>query len=176
MDDQLKNILTVSLAAYAAVISTTVLIWDLYKWRYAERVRLEVSATPGFVMTNDPYKRKFIHVSVTNIGKIKTTIKLISLHGFNSKRELKKKRNGENVSIMLNPEYGKLPVTLEPGDDWACGFVENFDGIEKYLEYPIFVVQINDTMSRFPFHAEVDKQLLAEDLKKQFNVPAQTRR
>lgn len=52
--------------------------WDVYKWRYSERVQLKVTATPGFVTTTNP-KEEMIMVSVTNIGKVPTTLKLLSL-------------------------------------------------------------------------------------------------
>ncbi len=141
------------------VTGISAILWDFYKWRYNERVRLKVSATPGFVMTGNPHER-YIHITVYNIGKIPTTIKLLSLHNFDNKKELKK-RNGKNVSVIMNPAYGNLPARLNPGDDWAGGFKQNFDGVEKYLEYSIFVVQIEDTMSEFPFRAIIDKSLMS---------------
>lgn len=132
--------------------------WDFYKWRYSERVRLKVTATPNFVSTNNS-QEKLIWVTVTNIGKIPTTIKLLSFHGFDNKAE-QKNRNGKDVSIMLNPLHGQLPVRLNPGDDWACGFRQKGEGIEKYYKFKHFIVQIEDTMSEKPFRAEVDKSLV----------------
>lgn len=125
--------------------------WDFYKWRYSERVRLKVTATPNFVTTINPHK-KLIWVTVTNIGKIPTTIKLLSLHGFDTKAELKK-RNGKDLSIIMNPLHGQLPVRMNPGDDWGCGFTQDGEDIEKYYEYNHFIIQIEDTMSEKPFRA-----------------------
>ena len=88
------------------VAGISALAWDVYKWRYSEKVRLEVTATPNFVSTVDP-DTKHINVSVTNIGKIPTTIKLLSLTGFNSKKEMKK-RYGEEVSVLMNPHMARF--------------------------------------------------------------------
>lgn len=52
------------------------LIWDFYKWRYSERVRLRVWATPGFANTANPHEL-LISISVTNVGKIPTTLKAV---------------------------------------------------------------------------------------------------
>ncbi len=69
------------------------LIWDFYKWRYSERVRLRVWASGGHVTTVNPHE-ELIRISVTNIGKVATTIQAIALHGFNSRREMKKRSGG----------------------------------------------------------------------------------
>lgn len=135
------------------------LSWDFYKWRYSERVRLRVMATPGFVTTTDP-STEYVHVAVYNVGRMRTTIKAISLHGFDNKKELKK-RNGKKIRIVWNPSYGQLPAILEPGDDWACGLLQSSIN-KEYLQFEYFIVQIDDTMSEFPFRAQVDKKLLSK--------------
>jgi hypothetical protein len=131
--------------------------WDYYKWRYAERVQLRVWATPGFATTDNP-NENLISISVTNIGKISTTIKLISLHGFDSKRELKK-RNGQEPSVVLNPLYATapFPARLEPGNEWSGAINQDQEGIRKYLKYKYFILQIEDALSEKPFRAEIDK-------------------
>jgi hypothetical protein len=129
--------------------------WDYYKWRYAERVQLRVTATPGFVSTDDPRKEEFIMVSVANIGKIPTTLKLIAIQGFESKRKLRK-TYGQKVAIIRNILYNQLPVRLEPGNDWVGGIRQN-NQLKEFLEYEYFVVQVEDTMSKKPFRAIVNK-------------------
>lgn len=52
------------------------LCWDYYKWKYAERVQLKVTAIPNFVNAEDR-RKEMIWVSVTNIGKIPTTINFL---------------------------------------------------------------------------------------------------
>jgi hypothetical protein len=135
--------------------------WDYYKWRYAERVLLRVWATPGFVSTSDPRRTPFIMVSVTNIGKIPTTLKIISLHGFESKWGMRK-RNGKKAAIVPTPLYSQLPVRLEPGNDWGDGVSQDSEVIKEFLSYKYFVIQIEDTMSKKPFRAIVDKSLIKE--------------
>ncbi len=145
--------------AFTGVLGTvagvSALVWDFYKWRYAERVRLKVSATPGFVELGKP-GIEYINVTVTNVGKISTTIKLLSFHGFNSKKELKK-RNGQSVQIVRATAYGELPVRLDPGDDWTGGCRQDMAALVVCRDFKFFFVQIEDTLSDFPFRAEIDK-------------------
>ncbi|MBS1770033.1 MAG: hypothetical protein JSS77_10250 [Acidobacteria bacterium] len=141
------------------IAGVSALVWDYYKWRHSERVRLTVLATPGFVSTSDPYT-KYIHISVTNVGKIPTTIKLLSFHGFDSKKHLKSRR-GHHVSLVMTLGYGTLPVRLNPGDDWIGGIRQ--DQFVEYQAYKYFYVQIEDTMSEFPFRAEIEKTLIWPD-------------
>jgi hypothetical protein len=87
------------------MLGLAALIWDYYKWRYAERVLLRVTANPGMVSTQNP-KEKLIMVSVTNVGKIPTTINLLSLHGFTSKKGSKeaqwRKRGNRTSATVLS--------------------------------------------------------------------------
>lgn len=107
------------------LLALAALGWDFYKWRYAERVQLEVIANPGMVSTDNP-NEKLIMVRVTNIGKVSTTIKLLSLHGFDSKKALRK-RNGQNVAVAHLPMYcPPLPHKLSPGEEWDRFFKAAF--------------------------------------------------
>ncbi|HMH43422.1 MAG TPA: hypothetical protein VK557_08065 [Pyrinomonadaceae bacterium] len=146
------------------LLAVGALIWDFYKWRYAERVRLRVWATPGFANTVNP-QDKLISISVTNIGKIPTTLKLLSFHGFDSKKELKK-RNGKDVSINVSPLYptGPLPYRLEPGNEWNEAIDQRQPLLLKYLKHKYFIVQVEDTISEKPFRAEIDKKRFRESL------------
>jgi hypothetical protein len=130
--------------------------WDIYKWKVAERVQLKVSAMPGFVMTTGDPRQRYISITATNTGKISTTIKLLTLHGFKNKKDLKK-RNGEMASIVT-PVYGQLPVRLNPGDDWTAGLLQDLNGIEEYFQYPFVFVGFEDTVSDKPVRAQLDME------------------
>ncbi len=102
-----------------------------------------------------------IWVSVTNVGKVPTTIKLLSLHGFETKRQMRK-RNGKKVSIVTQPLYTQLPIRLNPGDDRGGGLSQNTEGIDVYIKFEHFIIQVEDTMSHKPFRPEVDKALIKQ--------------
>lgn len=146
------------------LLALLALIWDLYKWRYSERIRLRVWATPGFTSTHNPTET-LISISVTNIGKVPTTLKLLSFHGFDSKEELKK-RNGKDVSVNLYPLYatGPFPYRLEPGNEWSGSIDQTQPLLQKYLQHEYFIVQVEDTMSKTGFRAEIDKDRFVQSL------------
>lgn len=125
---------------------------------------LRVWATAGFANTVNPHE-KLISISVTNIGKIPTTLKLLSFHGFDSKKELKK-RNGKDVTINISPLYptGPFPYRLEPGNEWQGAIDQRQPSLLKYLKHKYFMVQVEDTMSEKPFRAEVDQKRFQESL------------
>ena len=137
------------------VLALVALIWDYYKWKHNETVQLEVQAIPNFAYTLNP-GQDYIRVMVKNIGKVSTTIKLITLHGFDSKRDMKKLPYGHSTAIVT-PAIGTLPVKLNPTDDWDGFLLQDLEGIETYFKYKHFCVQIEDSMSKKPFRAEVDK-------------------
>lgn len=102
---------------------------------------------------------------MTNIGKIPTTLKLLSFHGFDSKKELKK-RNGKEVSINISPLYptGPFPYRVEPGNEWHGAIDQTQPLLLKYLNHKYFIVQVEDTMSEKAFRAEIDKKRFRESL------------
>ena len=147
------------------LLGLAALIWDFYKWKFSEKVRLHVSAIPGFTTTINP-NDNLLSITVTNIGKVATTIKVLSFHGFDSKQELKN-RNGKDVSVNLNPMYatGPLPYRLEPGNEWTGSINQDQPLLKKYLDHKYFVVQVEDTMSDKPFRAIVDQERFRRSLK-----------
>jgi hypothetical protein len=171
-DAELTRLLAI-IGAVTGIIGTVAGLaaigWDFYKWRYSERVRLKVTANPNFLFYHPGLpdhmqpKDNLLAVSVTNIGKIPTTVKFVSFHGFNSKSAMRK-RNGEEMSFAMTPKYAELPAKLAHGDDWTGFFLQ--DGLETYLKYEYFVVQIEDSMSEFPFRAIVDKQSMVKKTKR----------
>jgi len=132
--------------------------WDFYKWRYSERVRLRVTAAPNFVSTDNP-NQPMIFVSIANIGRITTTIKIISLQGFESKKALKK-RHGQKISVVRSFLYNQLPVKLSSGEDWGGGIRQDTPDIDEFMKFKHFIVSIEDSVSDWPFRAEVDKALM----------------
>lgn len=136
------------------LLALAALLWDYYKWHLSEQVQLKVTAFPGFLMTTGDPNQEYISLTATNIGKIPTTIKLITLQGFEKKKDLKK-RNGQRVSIVT-PAYGQLPVQLKPGDDWTGGIYQDLSGIEEYYKYNLVFIQFEDTMSKTPIRAQLD--------------------
>lgn len=145
-----------------SLLAIAALGWDFYKWRYTERVRLKVWASGGHVTTTNRHE-ELIRVSVTNIGKVGTTIQAIALQGFNSKKEMKK-RYGHKVGVISQPLFATLPARLEPGNQWDGCIKQNTPDILEYLKFKHFIVQVEDSISDKPFRAEIDKSTIDKSL------------
>ncbi len=128
--------------------------------RYSERVQLEVFASGGFLLIEKP-NENLINISITNVGKVGTTIQTVVLQGFNSRKEMKQ-RYGENVAVVHKLLFNSLPARLEPGNKWTACLKQDTPEIREYLQFKHFIVQIEDTLSKKPFRAEIDKARLLE--------------
>lgn len=70
-----NELLTLGIAAYAAVISTFVLGWDAYKW-LASGAKIDVSASSGMLLVGGavPDPNTYITLTALNVGDRPTTI------------------------------------------------------------------------------------------------------
>jgi hypothetical protein len=112
---------TTVIACIGAITGTIALVWDFVKWSYAERVILDIHASPNMVTTTDP-RTPHVMIVVTNKGKLTTTLKLLSFEVYDTKRQMKR-RKPVKQSVVPNPLPGVLPHVLEPGKEWM-GLVE----------------------------------------------------
>lgn len=72
-----NELLTLGIAAYAAVVSTFVLGWDVYKW-LTSGAKIDLSASAGMKIFGGPITDSKTYISITawNVGDQPTTIKL----------------------------------------------------------------------------------------------------
>jgi hypothetical protein len=99
---------TTVIAWIGAVTVTVALVWDLVKWWYAERVILDIHASPNMVITTDT-ETPHIMVVVTNRGRLTTTLKLLSFEVYDTKRQMKR-RKPVKQSVVPHP----LPGSVAP--------------------------------------------------------------
>ena len=64
-------------AWWGAIVATSVLIWDIYKWR-TSGPRIKFIVQPNSLVVGDPARKgkRFISVKATNVGDRPTTIRL----------------------------------------------------------------------------------------------------
>jgi len=100
------------IAAYAAMLSSALGIWELVKWRHRHAVRLSVNPNMLFIPSSD--KNKYIVASVTNLGETATTIThYLAYHWPSRWHKLVKKGQ---TSFIVNSD--KVPHVLQPGEQW----------------------------------------------------------
>ncbi|MDP1553027.1 MAG: hypothetical protein Q8M06_08445 [Methanobacteriaceae archaeon] len=112
--------LTITIAIYAALVSTSVLVWNIYIYYLQNHPRLKVEVKYGYIMTTESVESLMIHVS--NRGKTKITISSV---GF----ELNQVKGNISVFQFLDKN---LPVKLQEGESHT--FNDSFPYIKKQLE------------------------------------------
>lgn len=126
-----SELLTIGIAAYAAVVSTFVLGWDAYKW-LASGAKIDVSASLDMKMIGGaaPDPKTYVSVTAYNVGDRPTTITNLGGMYFNSWwRAYITKRKPKTAFIINQPsQVQRIPYRFDVGDQWM-GLVEQTDDI-----------------------------------------------
>ena len=115
-------------AIYAALVATTILIWDVVKW-FRSGPRIKVRLNSNMILVGDPdpsrHGKTFISVMVTNVGSSPTTItNLCGAHFRNRWDQLRKKSDKQFVVIAPQAaQHLPLPHVLKVGEEWR-GLIE----------------------------------------------------
>ena len=126
-----NELLTLSIAAYAAIISTFVLGWDAYKW-LAAGPKIVVSASTDIKIIGghiqDP--RSYVSVTAMNVGDQPTTITNLGGMYFTSWwRAFVTRRRPDQAFIVTEPSQAqRIPYRFEVGAQWI-GLAEQSDDI-----------------------------------------------
>ncbi|HML29240.1 MAG TPA: hypothetical protein PKE16_10450 [Hyphomicrobium sp.] len=148
------------IAIYAAIVATGVLVWDVYKWRRTERVRLV-----GRVMTNaiavggyppGDRKTKYVCLTIDNRGHLACTIThFIVLHYKSWFHEL---RGNSDFQALVNTHGGQgndVPYELRPGGKSFMGTALQTKEIEDLSRAGRLYIAIIHTLADKPFRVRV---------------------
>jgi hypothetical protein len=131
-----NELLTLVIAAYAAVVSTFVLGWDAYKWLVAG-ARVDLSASTGMKVVGGQFPDQNTYVTVTalNVGDRPTTITNLGGMYFNSWwRAYITRRTPASAFIITEPSQGqRIPYRFEVGAQWI-GMVHQTDDIVQMAQ------------------------------------------
>lgn len=113
-------------AWYAAIVSTVVLVFEVWKW-HRERAQLEVVVSPtSAIIPDDAAKEDFdsVWVRITNTGRARTTVTHLVYACFPPGLSYPFRRifDISTTGRVTAFRYGSsFPVSLEPGEVWvAC--------------------------------------------------------
>lgn len=112
--------LTTALAVWGAVVSTGVLVWDVYKWRTAGP-RLRLYARGGMKQMGSVYEGDKIYITakITNFGDRPTTITLMYFEYYTSRWAMwRRKQHGPSYLIPEPSVAQPMPFKLKPGNEW----------------------------------------------------------
>ncbi len=116
-----NELLTLAIAAYAAIVSTFVLGWDAYKW-LASGARIDLSASMGMKVYGGVAPDDNIYISVTalNVGDRPTTITNMGGMYFDSWwRAYVSRRKPKQAFVITEPSQAqRIPYRFEVGEQW----------------------------------------------------------
>lgn len=116
-----NDIVTLGIAAYAAIVSTFVLGWDAYKW-FASGARIDLSASMGMKVYGGgvPDPNTYVSVTALNVGDRPTTITNLGGMYFESWwHAYVMRRKPKQAFIVAEPsDTQRIPYRFEVGAQW----------------------------------------------------------
>ena len=120
--------LTQTVAWIGATTGSLALVWDIYKWLHTGP-KIDIEVRPNMVayggLQYSMGKGAKIMVEVTNLGDRPTT--LTHLVGYQYASVLHKflGRKAKRTIIIQDPQTGKIPDKIHPGDRWIGTIDQN---------------------------------------------------
>jgi len=142
---------TAFVAWWGAILSTIVLLWDIYKYRHAGP-KLRFSVQTGMETNVPQYEGKtLILVKVSNSGDRATTItKLGCLYFTKRWRAIIRRTKPDRPSIVLTPSSAEpLPYELKAGGIWT-GFIVQEPDVEQRARTGFLYVVLYHSHSKKP--------------------------
>ena len=146
-------------AIYAALVATTILIWDVVKW-LRSGPRLRTRASSGMIIVGDPDPRRhgktFVSVIATNAGSSPTTITTLSMaHYKNPWDRFRRKPQSQFVVTMpeTSPDQG-LPRMLHVGEQWT-GLIEQTSEVVEMAKNGLLYADIHHSVWDKPARARI---------------------
>jgi len=121
-----NEIWTLGVAAYAAVIATFVLGWDVYKWLDSgPKVELTARGNMSLVGGGRVGQNSYVSATAVNLGDRATTITNLGFLYYDSwlKAMFRRSRPDEAFLVPMPSEAQRIPFRFEPGAQWT-GLVE----------------------------------------------------
>lgn len=138
------------IAVYAAVVSTSGVVFSFIQW-LRTGPRLAGSAATNMKMMPDPTGRTYLNVTIYNRGTRRTKVTTIALKTYPS-RWAKIRRKADWAAVIPLPLYVTLPV--EPGDYLIAGMPQEDEIVEKSRK-SILTVEAYYTDHERPFEMRV---------------------
>jgi len=138
-----NEILTLGIAAYAAIVSTFVLGWDAYKW-LASGAKIDLSASSGMQMFGGlaPDPNTYISVTALNVGDRPTTITNIGGMYFDSWWHAHiTRRKPKRAFIITEPSQAqRIPYRFDVGAQWIGMAIQTDDIVQMARDGYLFLI------------------------------------
>lgn len=130
-----KDVLTLAIAAYAAIVSTFVFGWDAYKW-LNQGAKIKGYAQTGMSIVGGPVEdpKTYVTITAVNHGDRATTITNMGfLYYKNWFKAYLFKNRPTRAFVVTSPSQGQVvPYRLETGAQWI-GMAHQDDDTDKMI-------------------------------------------
>ena len=128
-------------AFYAALVSTSLLVFEIVKWsKSGPQIIFEIQTNMIiYNMPNISEEKTFTVYSIVNKGNLPTTIENIGFRYYKNRFYYLIKKSSVNA-IIGNTCFKPLPHVLEPGTKWQ-GLMDEIDATENYSKKGLFVFE-----------------------------------
>lgn len=140
------------IAVYAAVVSTSGVVFSFVQW-FRTGPRLTGGAAANMKVMPDPTERTYLNVTIYNRGTRRTKVTTIALKTYPS-RWAKIRRKADWAAVIPLPLHVTLPALLEPGDYLIAGMPQENEIVEKSRK-SILVVEAYYTDHERPLEMRV---------------------
>lgn len=154
---------TTILATYAAIVSTSGLLWNVYSWHKARSVDLRGSATPNVIVMGgapDPHLqgKQFISISVANHGTMPCYIQSMHILAFDNWLAVRRNRptfaaiSLDDLSASVTGK--KLPYELKAGDSYT-GLITQTPEVVELSRKKLLYITAHHTLSSVGYRMRV---------------------
>jgi hypothetical protein len=106
-------------ATYAAVLSSAIALWEFWKWRNRNAIRL--TCTPNMIEMPRRNKEAYIVANVVNLGDRPTTITHLCGYYWKTHWDYLLRRN--RLSFIVNSP--NVPKVVQPGEQWMGQIIQD---------------------------------------------------
>ena len=142
--------LTDLIAFYAAIVSTSLLSFEIIKWyRSGPQITFSIQSDMNIInVPNVSEEKTFTVFKLTNKGDRSTTIETIDYRYYKNKIHYYL-RKSSMAAVIGNTGFKPLPYVLEPGTNWL-GVMDEIMATENYTKKGLFVFEASMSHQKNP--------------------------
>lgn len=130
-----KDMMTLAIAAYAAILSTFVFGWDAYKWlNQGPKIRGYAQTGMKIVGTGRIDPKTYVTITAVNHGDRPTTITNMGFLYYDNWFQAYIRRKPSQAFVVSTPSQAQvIPYRFEPGAQWI-GMADQDANIDKMIQ------------------------------------------
>ena len=121
------------IAGYAALVSTLVVVWEVYKYYRSEKVRLTGYTASNILTFNSPstHGKSYIRLAIQNRGSAPTVVNGVYLAAYKNWWDCWKDKPCHSAYVNHSTTFGPpLPKRLEKGDEFTSAVIQEANLVE----------------------------------------------